>query len=150
MHYAKPMGFICKNFGHIYDNNPNIWIIEEIEAHLHTELQLKIARFLFRLINKDKSIWITTHSDTLAQQINNLLTIAQRNDQTELLKKLNYSEQDIPADLNQIHAYQFEDIDGNTVITKLELGLYGFEMKTFNDTLEQLIKETNMIQNYEE
>ncbi|MFD1886354.1 AAA family ATPase [Paenibacillus wenxiniae] len=132
------------------DNDPDLWIIEEVEAHLHTEMQLKMARFLFRLVNKDKAIWITTHSDTLAQQINNLLTIAQRNDKDNLLDKLNYSEQDIISDLDLVHAYQFENVDDHTVITKLELGPYGFEMKTFNDTLEQLIKETDMIQNHVE
>ncbi len=132
------------------NNDPDLWIIEEVEAHLHTEMQLKIARFLFRLVNKDKAIWITTHSDTLAQQINNLLTIAQRNDKDNLLDKLNYSEQDIISDLGLVHAYQFENVDDRTVITKLELGPYGFEMKTFNDTLEQLIKETDIIQNHVE
>ncbi|MCQ4088650.1 AAA family ATPase [Saccharibacillus sp. JS10] len=131
-------------------NDPNLWIIEEVESHLHSEMQLRMARFLFRMINKGKSVWITTHSDNLAQQINNLLAISQHPNKQGLLRKLEYEETDILADLSTVNAYQFEVEGEHTVVKKLELGRNGFVIDTFNDTLKKLIVETDMIQNYTE
>ncbi len=131
-------------------SDPDLWIIEEVESHLHSEMQLRMARFLFRMLNKGKSIWITTHSDNLAQQINNLLTISQHPHKQALLKKLNYDEADILSDLSMVNAYQFEAEGESTKVTRLPLESYGFVIDTFNDTLKTLIEETDLIQNYAE
>ncbi|MFC0211818.1 AAA family ATPase [Paenibacillus chartarius] len=132
------------------NTNPDLWIIEEIESHLHSEMQLKMARFLFRLLNKQKSVWITTHSDNLAQQINNLLTLSQHPKRDDILSKLQYSSKDVLDDVTIVNAYQFSLEDGFTTIKSLPLNEYGFVMETFNDTLVDLVKITDYIQNYSE
>lgn len=131
-------------------SDPDLWIIEEVESHLHSEMQLRMARFLFRMLNKRKSIWITTHSDNLAQQINNLLTISQHPHKHALLEQLRYEEADILQDLSMVNAYQFEAEGDSTIVTRLPLESYGFVIDTFNDTLKKLIQETDLIQNYAE
>lgn len=52
--------------------NFNAMIIEEPEAHLHPELQQKMARLLINMMNLGIPVWITTHSDTILQHINNM------------------------------------------------------------------------------
>jgi hypothetical protein len=86
----------------------------------------------------------------MAQQINNLLTLSDHPHREAILQKLNYSEKDLLPDLSIVTAYQFEMQDDVTKVEKLELGDYGFVMKTFNDTLVRLIQETDIIQNYDE
>ena len=54
-------------------NKGDLLIIEEPEAHLHPEGQLLIARLFARLIRKGLRILITTHSDFLLEEINNLI-----------------------------------------------------------------------------
>ncbi|MGB8954576.1 MAG: AAA family ATPase [Tumebacillaceae bacterium] len=127
---------------------PRLWIMEEIESHLHSEMQLTVVRLLIRMFNKGNFIWMTTHSDNLAQQINNLITLSQHPMKEQLLAKLGYKEQELFSDLSVIRAYQFETKDGVTEVEQLELGKYGFEMKTFNNTLDRLVRETHLIQNY--
>lgn len=127
--------------------DPDLWIIEEIESHLHPKIQLEVARFLVRLFNKQKSIWITTHSDSLMQKINNLITLSSRNDKGRILEALEYSKDDIFQNVEEISAYQFQTNNGTTCVEKLELESYGFEISSFNSTLEKLILETSEIQN---
>jgi predicted ATPase len=48
-------------------------IIEEPEAHLHLEVQEKLARALARLVNAGLPVWLTTHGDSFFQQFSNLI-----------------------------------------------------------------------------
>ena len=50
-------------------------IIEEPEAHLHPELQQKMARLIINMMNLGIPVWITTHSDTILQHINNMMKL---------------------------------------------------------------------------
>lgn len=112
--------------------------------------QLELVRLFFRLINKGKSIWLTTHSDSFAQQINNLLTLSQHPKKEELFSELGYEELDTLNDISQSSCYQFNSVDGKTIVEKLELGPYGFVMPVFNQTLEKLLIETSKIQTIED
>lgn len=130
--------------------DPKLFIIEEAESHLHVKKQLELVRLFFRLINKGKSIWLTTHSDSFAQQINNLLTLSQHPKKEELFSELGYEELDTLNDISQSSCYQFNSVDGKTIVEKLELGPYGFVMPVFNQTLEKLLIETSKIQTIED
>ncbi len=44
-------------------------VIEEPEAHLHPENQVKIAQLISRLVNNDVSVLITTHSDYILESL---------------------------------------------------------------------------------
>lgn len=125
----------------------DLWIIEEIESHLHPKIQLEVARFLVRLYNKQKCIWITTHSDSLIQKVNNLITLSLRNDKKRILNSLGFSDNDIFSNVDEISTYQFQSNKGSTSVEKLEMEPYGFEISSFNNTLEKLIIETSEIQN---
>ena len=50
-------------------------MIDEPESHLTLEKQRVMARLIAAIINQDVSIWITTHSDFLLREINNLILL---------------------------------------------------------------------------
>lgn len=130
--------------------DPDLWIIEEIESHLHPKIQIEVIRFLVRLYNKGKSVWITTHSDNLIQRINNIFTLSIIQNSEELLDKVGFIKSDILKNAEDINVYQFTCTDGKSFIEKLEPSDFGFELSTFNCILEKLIKETYNIQIGEE
>ncbi|GIO23475.1 AAA family ATPase [Oceanobacillus sp. J11TS1] len=126
------------------------WIVEEVETHLHPTKQLKLVKLFFKLINKGKYIWITTHSDSVAQQINNLLLLSQKYTQ-ENFNQLNSEQKDIIKedeiiDMKDVSLYQFVRQNDKTSISHLEFGEYGYDIKTFNDLLDSLYDETEIIQ----
>lgn len=53
----------------IENNILNLCLIEEIEAHLHPQAQLRTIKHLQDEINEDKQLILTTHSVTLASSI---------------------------------------------------------------------------------
>lgn len=129
--------------------NPQLFIIEESESHLHVSKQLELVRLLFRLINKGKAIWLTTHSDSFAQQVNNLLTLSQHPDKDLLFEELGYGAVDTLEDVSYSSCYQFiEDSEGKTVVEEIPLGEYGYIIPSFNNVLEKLLIETSKIQDF--
>ncbi|MCT4606124.1 MAG: AAA family ATPase [Marinisporobacter sp.] len=120
----------------------NVMIIEEPEAHIHIKYQLLMARAIIRLVNAGLPVWITTHSDTILQQINNSIKLNNNPDKVRIMKEYNYEEEDLLFE-KDVRVYQFENIDERkTKIEKLEQTKMGFPADTFNDTLINLLNET--------
>ena len=55
----------------------DLLILEEPESHLHPAAQRRLARGLVRLVNAGVKVLITTHSDIIISQVNNLLALRQ-------------------------------------------------------------------------
>lgn len=60
-------------FIHRYVNPGDLFIVEEPEAHLHPAAQRKIAGTLVQLVNAGVCVLITTHSDTMLEQLGNFV-----------------------------------------------------------------------------
>jgi predicted ATPase len=116
-------------------------IIEEPEAHLHPAAQRKVAQALVRLVNRGLPVWVTTHSDIMFQQFNNLITLSHVPNQKETCKSMGYEESDI-LDPNDAMAYQFIVNEGGTTVEPLNRIETGFEAPSFNKTLGDLTAET--------
>ncbi|MEO5333219.1 MAG: ATP-binding protein [Magnetococcus sp. YQC-5] len=116
-------------------------IIEEPEAHLHPAAQRKVAQALVRLVNRGLPVWITTHSDIMFQQINNLITLSHFPNRTEICQSMGYEESDI-LDPKDAMAYQFIMTEHGTVVDPLTLIETGFAAPSFNKTLSDLTAET--------
>lgn len=128
------------------DINFKTLIIEEPEAHLHPELQQRMARLIIRLVNSGIPVWITTHSDTILQHINNMLKLKKHVQSLELMEEYNYNSKDV-LDPEDITMYQFVPCQaGKSALEKLECTKYGFVVPTFNDALEKIVKEVYAFQ----
>ncbi|MBF0262026.1 MAG: AAA family ATPase [Magnetococcales bacterium] len=120
---------------------PGSLFIEEPEAHLHPAAQRKMAQALVKLVNRGLPVWITTHSDIMFQQFNNLIALSHLPNRAETLKEMGYDESDV-LDPDKAIAYEFVIEEGGTVVKPLDLMNTGFAAPSFNQTLGDLMAET--------
>lgn len=121
-------------------------IIEEPEAHLHPELQQKMAQVIIRLMNSGVSVWITTHSETILQHINNMIKLKKNKRSKELREEYSYKEEDL-VDIKDVSMYQFsENEKQRTVIEDLKSNENGFVVPTFNNALQSIVDEVYAFQ----
>jgi predicted ATPase len=97
----------------------NLLIIEEPEAHLHPKYQVLIVKAIIRLVNTGLPVWISTHSDIILQQINNMIKLNKHTQKETLMNKFNYEKKDL-LDESKVNIYQFNIVsDRKTEIQKL-------------------------------
>lgn len=126
--------------------NFNAMIIEEPEAHLHPEFQQKIARVIIQLMNSGVPVWITTHSETILQHINNMIKLQKNKKSEELRKEYGYKSSDL-LDVNDVRMYQFsKNGRQKTVLEKLTSNENGFVVPTFNKALQSIVDEVYAFQ----
>ena len=121
---------------------PNhLLIVDEPESHLDTHNQILMARLLARCVQAGLRVLITTHSDYLVKELNNLIMLSRNFDgKADLLKKLKYSPDDA-LDPDQIRAYVAE----NGSLTACNVDQYGMEMPNFDSTIDDINRVTNEI-----
>ncbi|MHC1732018.1 MAG: AAA family ATPase [Bacteroidales bacterium] len=126
--------------------NFNAMIIEEPEAHLHPELQQKMAQVIIRLMNSGVPVWITTHSETILQHINNMIKLKRNKKSRELCEEYSYTKEDL-VDVKDVQMYQFSKNEKQrTVLEKLECNENGFVVPTFNKALQSILEEVYAFQ----
>lgn len=128
-----------------YDTLYNTFFIEEPEMSLHLKLQKEIARILINLVNINKHIIISTHSDTILEHINNMVKLNGIEDKEKinsLIKNYSYTENDI-LDIEKIRIYQFDtDENDSTDIKELKGDKRtGFYISTFHNYIDKASNE---------
>ncbi|GAE28180.1 hypothetical protein JCM9140_4387 [Halalkalibacter wakoensis JCM 9140] len=118
---------------------------EEAEAHLHPRVQRILAIALVKLVNRGIPVWLTTHSDILFQQINNVMKLAKHPNRQELMDRYGYVEEDV-LNSSHVRAYQFKRTEVKTIIEELEVTDNGFPAETFNQVIFDLNEETYDLQ----
>lgn len=113
----------------------DVLMIDEPELNLHPDNQRKLARLLVRLVKEGQRIIISTHSDYMIREFNNLILLGQQFEGKEaLMKKYRYVPSD-SLDPQQVKAYRFHD--GKA--TLMEMDPYeGIIAKTFDDVINQM------------
>ena len=109
-------------------------IIDEPESHLDTANQIQFARLLARAVHAGLKVLITTHSDYIVKEVNNLLMLSQDfEEKDEVVKKLKYSEHDYLKP-ESVRAYVAE----NNSLTPCTIEKYGIDMPVFDTTIDKI------------
>ncbi|WP_022756299.1 AAA family ATPase [Butyrivibrio fibrisolvens] len=133
----------------IMDNTPHQnLVIDEVESSLHPKKQRELARLFNRMRNAGYNLIISTHSDTMAAYINNLLIASKKKLSTKKLNELNLTKMDMLKDA-YITFYEFvNNNDGSSNVNELPVHEYpqeGVEFSLFNTNLNMLYEETTNI-----
>lgn len=111
-----------------------LFIIDEPESHLDTRNQILVARLLARAVNAGLRVMITTHSDYLLKEINNLLMLGRDIPRkTEFMKRHNYAEDEF-LQAEGVRAY----VTAGGKLVECESNEYGLDLPLFDDTINQL------------
>jgi predicted ATPase len=119
-HLAKPNDFI---------------IIDEPELNLHPDNQRKIARIIAQLVNVGIKVMISTHSDYIIRELNNLIMLNVSDNVksiNKLSKKYGYKKEQF-LDYKKVGAYLFTD-----EVKELEITNLGFEVQTIDEQINEL------------
>ena len=127
-----------------------ILIVDEPESHLDTANQVLLARLLARIVGAGLKVLVTTHSDYLVKEINNLIMLSQiLKDKSEVKREVvrehRYSEDDalFPS---SIRAYVAE----KNSLTKCRIDQFGIDMPVFDNTIDQINLVANDLASYVE
>ena len=106
-------------------------IIDEPESHLDTANQIQLTRLLARLANSGTKVLITTHSDYIIKEINNLIMLSgDFEGKRDVSKRLGY-QQDDEISPDQIRAYTAE----HGTLHRCDVRDIGIDMPVFDDTI---------------
>ena len=109
-------------------------IIDEPESHLDTANQIQLARLLARYVNSGKKALVTTHSDYIIREVNNLIMLSNPlEDGDEARKRLGYGKNDRLSP-EQVQAYVAKD----GILTLCNKDRFGIEVPVFDETIDDL------------
>lgn len=121
---------------------------DEIETCQHPTTQIQMARLLNRMVNAGYKMVVSTHSDTMAAAISNLVALSFVDDKERKCAKLRYEKEDLLKN-DSVHAYQFlKDEDGLSVVTEVEkfnnLGM-GYDFSLFSQVSKNIFETAKII-----
>ncbi|MCM1046222.1 MAG: ATP-binding protein [Candidatus Gastranaerophilales bacterium] len=125
---------------------------DEAENSVHPIKQGSVAKALIRFCNLDNKVIVSTHSDTLAGRLNNLILVSKMQNvipKNDILEKLDWSVQDMLQPDKTVYIYEFKKNEkGSVIIEELEFLDYpkiGYDFGRFNENIDMLYDESNCI-----
>jgi predicted ATPase len=109
-------------------------IIDEPELNLHPDNQIIMARILARIVNEGFKVLISTHSDYIISELNNLVRLhSEKKRAQEIMQKYGYTNDEL-LDKDSLGVYLFND---NTA-KSLEVDELGFGVSTIEKVNSEL------------
>lgn len=129
------------------------WLFcDEVENSLHPLLQREMARWVIRMVNEGMNVVISSHSDTMASRLNNLLMLTFLGNEKvsySMLKELELTQADMLKQGIRVSVYEFHTgKQGRTAVEKLDFidyPLMGYDFKLFGKNLDKLYDEAERI-----
>ncbi len=121
-------------------------IIDEPELNLHPDNQVRLAKVFARLVNKGLRLVISTHSDYIIREFNNLIMISSDNPNLSSVKEKFMYRDDEFLKIKDVGAYMFNyknDKAKQTDVKAIKIDQYGFEVSTLDETIEDLNKRSD-------
>ena len=123
---------------HVAKRN-QLLMIDEPESHLDTANQIQMARLLARFVRAGIKVLVTTHSDYIIKEFNNLIMLNEPIDDREaVVRELRY---DIDDRLPQ-HSVRAYVAEGNTV-RECTVDAFGIDMPIFDQSIDSINHVTN-------
>lgn len=107
-------------------------IIDEPELNLHPDNQVIIARIIAKIVNKGFKVLISTHSDYIIRELNNLIMLK---DKPTFVEKYDYSEDSL-LNHKKVGAILFHY--NSRKCSNLEINDTGFEVETIDNVINEL------------
>ncbi|MCQ2969612.1 MAG: ATP-binding protein [Clostridium sp.] len=121
--------------------NGDLLVIDEPELNLHPDNQRKIARVIARLVNRGVKVLISTHSDYIIKEFNNLIMLSRPFERNNFLrKKYNYLDDEILKE-SSVTAY----VSYGETIKSSEISIEGIIINTFDDVINSYNKSSDEI-----
>ena len=111
----------------------DLLIIDEPESHLDTGNQILLARILARFVRVGIKVLVTTHSDYLVKEINNLIMLSQLDNDNPALRELKYASAD-QLTPSSVRAYVADDHK----LAPATVDEFGIDMPVFDDTIDDI------------
>ena len=116
-------------------------IIDEPELNLHPNNQVVLTRLFAKLVNKGFRVLISTHSDYVIRELNNLIMASSsKSGISDLARKLGYSE-DHRLMSEDVNAYMFNYknlTSRNVTVSDIKVTEMGFDVETIDETVDKL------------
>lgn len=115
-------------------------IIDEPELNLHPDSQIRLARVFAKMINRDLRLLISTHSDYIVRELNNLIMLSslEQKDFETIKGKYQYDDE-MKINQKDVCAYLFKRNNRNkTIVNPIAVSREGFAVTTIDDTLRVL------------
>ena len=114
-------------------------IIDEPESHLDTANQILLARLLARMVQAGLKVLITTHSDYIIKEVNNLIMLSRSfKNKRKVVRELGYKDDDF-LDPDSIQAYVAEEASLN----RCGVDEFGIDMPVFDETINKINQISN-------
>lgn len=122
----------------------NILFVDEPELNLHPKNQILLAKIFVKMINAGLRLVISTHSDYIIREINNMIMADGLNKAgDDILKKMGYDES-LCLSQYKFAPYLFKkNAKGKVTVEPLEVDRYGFNMPSIDDAINQQNEVTN-------
>lgn len=138
-----------QNYSYIY--------YDEVENSVHPLVQGDVARALIRLCNSGRKLIVSTHSDTMAGKINNVILLSRMKNisqKNKKISKIGLTIKDMLNNKKNVMVYEFiKNKEGKVRVEALEFMEYpriGYMFERFNENIDQLFNESNSIMGYDE
>jgi len=112
----------------------DILMIDEPELNLHPVNQRRMARLFVKLIKSGIKVFVTTHSDYLIKELNNLIILGNEfEDKAEIMKKYGYTEEDV-LDRTKVRVYIAE----KNTLKPAPINELGIEVDSFDHEIREM------------
>lgn len=124
----------------------DVIIIDEPEMNFHPDSQILLARLFAILANSGLGLVISTHSDYIIREINNLVmadALLQRGTEINVSEEYGYGKDELLSS-SEVAAYYFNpDAEGKVKVEELVVNEYGFDVNSINAAIEAQNSTTN-------
>lgn len=114
-------------------------IIDEPEMNLHPDAQVRLTRVLAQLMNCGINMLVSTHSDYIVRELNNLISMGSLGDNKSLMEELGYHKNELIKH-EDVAVYLFKPLrknSKNAQIVEVPVLPDGFSIQTIDDVINK-------------